>query len=107
MKHFILLMSIFLFGCSVDYDLSNLETETKEGKEKTPAPLDAGGRGDYVSPTKEAPQSCDSFMVTKTVEISGKLVTIEIPVLCDPARYVEKGRPVENPSFNNEHQQDP
>ena len=69
MKHFILLMSIFLFGCSVDYDLSNLETERKEGKEKTPAPLDAGGGGDYVSPTKEAPQSCCDISIIKYVFI--------------------------------------
>lgn len=92
---------LFATGCAAEFDTEQVSQQpVKTEKPSTPA-----NSTNDQSQQKDVGAGCSSVVRTfKTVVVDGKQVIVEIPVMCDPSVFIDKGRPQDfkNANLNSE-----
>lgn len=86
--------------------LSGCAEQIVAPEEKTVTTIDNQEKGGYTTTSSEPGTSCDSQKVFRVVIINNQPTLLEVPVMCDPSTYIEKGRPQDNNlniGIQNEH----
>jgi hypothetical protein len=96
--------TFFIFACLMM--LSGCAEQIVAPEEKTVPTVDSQEKGGYTTTSSEPGTSCDSQKVFRVVVINDQPTLLEVPVMCDPSTYIEKGRPQDNNlniGIQNEH----
>lgn len=93
---------LFATGCVTQFDAEQVSDQPVKTDKKQEEQTNA--TNDQV-PSKDVGTGCGSAVRTfKTVVVDGKQVIVEIPIICDPSVFIDKGRPQDfkNANLNSE-----